>query len=76
MNTALAAAAAGPSPAITVPVVIALVIAGIVMCTYVGHRWSTLIVGVLIGLFLTGPVAETAKSVVAQIVIALTHIGR
>ncbi|MFD9629914.1 MULTISPECIES: hypothetical protein [Streptomyces] len=76
MNIALAASAAGSSTAVTVPIVIALVIAGIVMCTYVGHRWTTLIVGILIGLFLTGSIAETVKSVVTQIVIALTHIGR
>ncbi|WP_369377086.1 hypothetical protein [Streptomyces sp. cg36] len=76
MTTALAAAAASTSAVVTVPVVAALVIAGIVMCTYIGHRWSTLIVGVLIGLFLTGPVAETTKSVVSQIAVALAHMGR
>jgi hypothetical protein len=76
VNTALAASAAGSSTAVTVPIVIALAIVGIVMCAYIGHRWSTLVIGILTGLFLTGPVAETVKSVVSQIVVALAHIGR
>ncbi|MFG2144264.1 hypothetical protein ACGFRG_08695 [Streptomyces sp. NPDC048696] len=70
MNTALAAAAAGPSLAVTVPILLMLLTAGIVMCTYIGHRWSTLIVGVLIGVYLSGSFAESTKSVVSQVVTA------
>jgi hypothetical protein len=42
-----------------------------VLCTYVGHRWSTLIVGVLIGLFLTGGFAESTKTIVSETVISV-----
>lgn len=70
MNTALAAAAASPSLAVTVPILLMLLATGIVMCTYIGHRWSTLIVGVLIGVYLSGGFAESTKSVVSQVVTA------
>ncbi|MGP3952636.1 hypothetical protein [Streptomyces sp. 7N604] len=69
MNTALmlAAPAADSSPAVTVSVLLFLIAIGVVLCVYVGHRWSTLITGILIGLFLTGDFADTTKTVVTQI---------
>ncbi|MFE0037434.1 hypothetical protein [Streptomyces sp. NPDC059015] len=72
MNAPLlaAGAASGSSPVVTVSVLLVLIAAAVVMCTYVGHRWSTLIVGVLIGLYLSGSVADTAKSVVSQVLTA------
>ncbi|WP_405807463.1 hypothetical protein OG729_20115 [Streptomyces sp. NBC_00210] len=71
MNTALTVLAAGPAPVVTVPILLALLVTGIVLCTYVGHRWSTLIVGVLIGLFLTGGFAESTKTIVSETVISV-----
>lgn len=71
MNTALTVLAAGAAPVVTVPILLALLVTGIVLCTYVGHRWSTLIVGVLIGLFLTGGFAESTKTIVSETVISV-----
>ncbi|MBT2367145.1 hypothetical protein J7E88_17980 [Streptomyces sp. ISL-10] len=75
MNAHMLAAstASGSSPVVTVSVLLVLIAAGVVMCTYIGHRWSTLIVGILIGLYLSGTVADTAKSVVSQVLTATAN---
>lgn len=69
----LAASASGSSPMVTVSILLVLIAAGVVMCTYIGHRWSTLIVGILTGLYLSGSVADTAKSVVSQVLTATAN---
>ncbi|GHF42496.1 hypothetical protein GCM10010218_24560 [Streptomyces mashuensis] len=46
--------AAASAPVVTVSLTLLLITVGIALCVWVGHRWSTLIVGLLIGLFLTG----------------------
>ncbi|MER5887272.1 hypothetical protein ABT160_25910 [Streptomyces sp. NPDC001941] len=76
-SSVLAAPAAGASPAVTMSVLFLLIAAAVVMCLWVGHRWSTLVLGVLIGVYLTGPVADTTKSVVAQVIgIAVSGISQ
>lgn len=71
MSTAVTTLTAGSSAAFTIPILLALVITGVVLCTYIGHRWSTLIVGILIGLYLSGDFAEGAKTFVSKTVIAI-----
>ncbi|MFF4735318.1 hypothetical protein ACFY2W_05365 [Streptomyces sp. NPDC001262] len=60
--------AAPAAPAVTVSITLLLIVLGIAMCVWVGHRWSTLLVGLLIGLFLTGTsIADGTKKAVTTV---------
>ncbi|ARZ71191.1 hypothetical protein SMD11_5612 [Streptomyces albireticuli] len=68
MPTLATVPAAAAAPAVTVSITVLLVAIGIALCVWVGHRWSTLVVGLLIGLFLTGTgFAEGAKKAVTTV---------
>ncbi|MFC5719861.1 hypothetical protein ACFP1Z_06670 [Streptomyces gamaensis] len=70
-STVLAAASA---PVVTVSVTLLLIVVGIALCVWVGHRWSTLLLGLLIGLFLTGTsVAEGTKKAVSTVATTTVH---
>lgn len=64
----IAAPAASASPVVSVSLTLLFIAIGITLCMWVGHRWSTLIIGVIIGLFLTGTFAEGTKSTVTTVV--------
>ncbi|MFI2077007.1 hypothetical protein [Streptomyces triculaminicus] len=64
----MAAPAAASVPVVTVSITLLLIAVGIAMCVWAGHRWSTLLVGLLIGLFLTGTgFADGAKRAVTTV---------
>ncbi|MFF4220027.1 hypothetical protein [Streptomyces nondiastaticus] len=68
MMPTLATAPVAAAPAVTVSITVLLAAIGIALCVWVGHRWSTLIVGLLIGLFLTGTgFAEGTKKAVTTV---------
>ncbi|WP_262063959.1 hypothetical protein [Streptomyces sp. STR69] len=68
----LAAPSAAPVVTISVLLLLLLLLIAGMLCYFTEHRWSTLTLGVLIGLYLTGDFANGVKGAVAQTVIAIT----
>ncbi|MCI3276252.1 hypothetical protein [Streptomyces cylindrosporus] len=71
MSAPILLAAPAAAPAVTISVLLLLLLVAGMLCHLTEHRWSTLVLGVLIGLYLTGDFADGVKGAVSQTVIAI-----
>ena len=71
MSAPLLLAAPAAAPAVTVSVLLLLLLIAGMLCHFTDHRWSTLVLGVVIGLYLTGDFADGIKDAVSQTVISV-----
>ncbi|MCX5332107.1 hypothetical protein [Streptomyces sp. NBC_00140] len=71
MSAPILLAAPAAVPVVTVSVLLLLALVAGMLCYFTEHRWSTLILGILIGLYLTGDFAAGVKGAVSQTVIAI-----
>ncbi|MFD8034678.1 hypothetical protein ACFV3F_39290 [Streptomyces sp. NPDC059717] len=71
MSAPILLAAPAAAPVVTISVLLLLLLIAGMLCYFTEHRWSTLILGVLIGLYLTGDFADGVKGAVSQTVIPI-----
>ncbi|MET8808143.1 hypothetical protein [Streptomyces sp. NPDC004546] len=71
MSAPILLAAPAAAPTVTISVLLLLVLVAGMLCYFTEHRWSTLMLGILIGLYMTGSFADGVKGAVSQSVVAV-----